>query len=313
MKGIFAHRSVFFQSGVLLTTLLIGYFIASFLMVALFSLLGSPLTLPVMEQPVSLLLLTQFISAVCMFLFPAIGTAWLCSEEPYEFLYVKSFHIDIRLLLLVAVSMFLISPTVSITGYLNSLITFPEWMSPVEEWMKSTEELASQLTYKMLSQKGILALLANLMVVAIAAGITEEFFFRGALFSILRKSIRNHHVVIWTVAIIFSLFHFQFYGFIPRILLGAYMGYLLYWTKNIWVPVFAHFLNNGMAVIGMSNNSLQENAFFAETLPAEDLTWFSIVAVVCLIVFFFCVRMIRQIRQVDQQENISQNNSEVGE
>lgn len=294
MKGIFTNRSVFFQLGVLFTTLLIGYLIASVLTIVLFQLLGSPLTMPVMEQPVSALLLTQFISAICMFLFPAISTAWLCSEHPEQFLYIKPFHIDIRLLLLVTLSMFLISPTVSITGYFNSLITFPEWMSPLEEWMKSTEELAAGLTNKLLSQKGILALLANLMVVAIAAGITEEFFFRGALFSILRKSICNHHVVIWAVAIIFSLFHFQFYGFIPRVILGAYLGYLLYWTKNIWIPVFAHFLNNAMAVIGMSDSALKDNAFFAETVPTEDLTWFSVVAVVCLVIFFFCVRMIRK-------------------
>ncbi|MDR2921422.1 MAG: CPBP family intramembrane metalloprotease [Tannerella sp.] len=304
MKGIFAHRSVFFQLGVLFTALLIGYLIASVLTIILFQLLGSPLTMPMMEQPVSALLLTQFISAVCIFLFPAISTAWLCSEQPEQFLYIKSFHVDIRLLLLVALSMFLISPTVSITGYFNSLITFPEWMSPLEEWMKSTEEMATELTQKMLSQKGILALLANLMVVAIAAGITEEFFFRGALFSILRKSIHNHHVVIWTVAIVFSLFHFQFYGFIPRVILGAYLGYLLYWTKNIWIPVFAHFLNNAMAVIGMSDSALKDNVFFAETVPTEDLTWFSVVAVVCLVVFFFCVRMIRQI--INRQEKALQ-------
>lgn len=295
MKGLFAHRPVLFQLGILVAIFFIGYFFASIFTMVFFLLSGSPLTIPIMEQPVPVLLAAQFISAICMFLFPAICTAWLCSEQPYSFLHVKSFHIDIRLLLLVTFSMFLISPTISLTGYLNSLITFPEWMAPLEEWMKSTEEMAAGLTNKLLSQKGILALLANLVVVAVAAGITEEFFFRGALFSILRKSIRNHHVLIWTVAFIFSAIHFQFYGFIPRMLLGAYLGYLLYWTKNIWVPVFAHFLNNAAAVIGMSDSSLKDNAFFAETVPAEDLTWFSIVAIVCLIVFFFCVRMIRQI------------------
>lgn len=294
MKGIFAHRSVFFQSGILVATFFIGYFFASIFTMVFFLLSGSPLTIPIMEQPVPVLLAAQFISAICMFLFPAICTAWLCSEQPYSFLHVKSFHIDIRLLLLVTFSMFLISPTISLTGYLNSLITFPEWMAPLEEWMRSTEEMAAGLTNKLLSQKGVLALSANLVVVAVAAGITEEFFFRGALFSILRKSIRNHHILIWTVAFIFSAMHFQFYGFIPRMLLGAYLGYLLYWTKNIWVPVFAHFLNNAAAVIGMSDSSLKDNAFFAETVPTEDLTWFSIVAIVCLIVFFFCVRMIRK-------------------
>ena len=50
----------------------------------------------------------------------------------------------------------------------------------------------------------------------------------------------------------------QFFGFLPRMLLGAYFGYLLYWTRNIWIPVFAHFVNNAIAVISMSDAKLKE-------------------------------------------------------
>jgi len=32
-------------------------------------------------------------------------------------------------------------------------------------------------------------------------------------------------------------------------MLGVLFGYLYYWTGSLWVPVFAHFLNNGAAVI----------------------------------------------------------------
>lgn len=295
MKGIFAHRSVFFQLGILVVTMLIGYFIASVLTMLLFLFSGSALTVPVMEQPISDLLISQFISAVCMFLFPAIGTAWLCSDRPVLFLRIQSFHIDFRILLLVIFTMFLISPAISLTGYFNSQITLPEWLDPLEEWMKSAEELATALVNKMLSQEGVFALIINLIVIAVGAGVTEEFFFRGALFGILRKSIRNHHVVIWIVAIIFSLIHFQFYGFIPRMLLGAYLGYLVYWTKNIWVPVFAHFLNNAVAVVGMSDPSLKNHVFFADTIPEKDVVWFSVVALITLVIFFICAKMIRQI------------------
>jgi len=295
MKGIFSDRSVSFQLGILFTTFLIGYFIASILTIPLIR-LGSGTIFPakMLELPVSILLAVQFISAICTFLLPAVCTAWLCSKQPSSFLYLKSFRIDIRLLLLVTLSMFLISPTVSLTAYLNSLVRFPEWMAPFEEWIKTTEESAAELTNKMLSQKGILAFCMNLLVVAIATAITEEFLFRGTLFSILQRKITNHHLVIWIVAILFSAIHFQFYGFIPRMLLGAYLGYLVYWTKNIWIPVFAHFINNAVAIIGISNDSLKENTFFAETIPAKDLAWFSITAIVCLILFFICAGRIKK-------------------
>ena len=81
----------------------------------------------------------------------------------------------------------------------------------------------------------------------------------------------NPHTIIWIAAILFSAFHLQFYGFLPRMILGAYFGYLLYWSKSIWIPVFAHFVNNAFAVIGMSDSRLKDNEFVTGDIPAEHL------------------------------------------
>ena len=48
---------------------------------------------------------------------------------------------------------------------------------------------------------------------------------------------------------IFSAIHFQFSGFIPRLLLGAYLGYLFYWSRSLWLPVLAHFLHNALSLL----------------------------------------------------------------
>ncbi|MDR0349263.1 MAG: CPBP family intramembrane metalloprotease, partial [Tannerella sp.] len=294
MKGIFARRSVIFQSGVLLTAVLIGYFAATIFTIPLLLLHTGGKTVPVNEQPVSMLSAIQLIAAVCIFLLPAVGTAWLCSERPRLFLHISPSHRNSKLLLPVACTLLLFAPTISLTSYLNSLLTFPEWMAPVEQWMKAMEAAAAELTHRMLSQKGILALGSNLIVIAVVAGVTEEFIFRGTLFSILQKAIKNHHIVIWVVAILFSAIHFQFYGFIPRMLLGAYLGYLLYWTQNIRIPVFAHILHNAIAVVGMSTDSFKDHVFFAETIPAEDLVWFSAVALISFIFFIAGTAWIRK-------------------
>jgi membrane protease YdiL (CAAX protease family) len=108
------------------------------------------------------------------------------------------------------------------------------------------------------------------------------------------QKINNHHVVIWIVAILFSAIHLQFYGFVPRMILGAYLGYLVYWTKNIWVPVFAHFFHNAVAFIGMSSDSLKDNAFFADEIAPEDIRWLSITACICLIAFIYCIIIVRK-------------------
>ena len=160
--------------------------------------------------------------------------------------------------------------------------------------MKAQEALAEQLTNLLLSGDGLMNLLANLLVVAVMAGITEEFLFRGALQRIIGKWTSNHHIVIWTAAIIFSAFHMQFYGFLPRVLLGAYFGYLLYWSRNIWIPVFAHFVNNAFAVISMSDDRLKENEFITGDISDTYLLPYSALAIVTLLLFYLCTQQIRK-------------------
>ena len=62
---------------------------------------------------------------------------------------------------------------------------------------------------------------------------------------------KNIHVAIWVAGFIFAAIHFQFYGILPRMMLGVVFGYLYYWTGNIWVPIFAHIFNNGLAIVVM--------------------------------------------------------------
>ncbi|MDR1600858.1 MAG: CPBP family intramembrane metalloprotease [Tannerella sp.] len=291
IKGIFAGRSVLFQFGVLFVLALTGFFVAStasFVLVVVLNAAGMD------TDSVAYMQCTQLLVSVFVFLFPAIAAAWLCSEQPAAFLNLRRIP-DVRLSGWIVMATFLISPTISLAGYFNMQMQLPEFMAPLERLMREMEDAAMEVVAKMMRERGFLSLLVNLTVIAVAAGICEEFLFRGAILSILRRKIRNPHVAIWIVAVIFSTIHFQFYGFVPRMLLGAFLGYLLYWTKSIWPPVLAHFLNNAAAVTGMSSDALKDNAFFAEELPADDLGWFSVVAAVTLIAFFGCMRMIWRI------------------
>ena len=148
----------------------------------------------------------------------------------------------------------------------------------------------------MLAGRGIITLFFNLIVIAVAAGITEEFLFRGALQRIIEKWTYNHHIIIWSAAIIFSTFHMQFFGFLPRMLLGAYFGYLLYWTRNIWIPVFAHFVNNAIAVISMSDAKLKDNEFITGDISTQNFLPYTIVAIVALFFFVRCCQKLKIIR-----------------
>jgi membrane protease YdiL (CAAX protease family) len=79
----------------------------------------------------------------------------------------------------------------------------------------------------------------------------EETFFRAGLLGGMINSRMNKHIAVWLSAFIFSFIHFQFLGFMPRFILGAFLGYCFIYTKSIWTSITFHFINNFAAVMIM--------------------------------------------------------------
>lgn len=284
IKGLYRQKPVWFQVFVLLILVLAGTIAANIIGLGSFFLCyGFSADI---YKHIDFLRFYQFLSALGTFLLPSIGAAWLFGDNNKQYLFIGKIP-SLKMLLSALAAFLLLLPAINITEIINSQITFPEFMSPVEQWMKSREESALRLTSLFLSQEGLASLLANIFVIAIIAGVGEEFFFRGVLQSIIGKWSPNPHLTIWIVAILFSAIHFQFYGFIPRMLLGAFFGYLLLWSRNMWVPVFIHFINNAFAVLVFSINPLKDNTFMAEGMNDEKFIPYTILAVVFAL--FFCL------------------------
>jgi membrane protease YdiL (CAAX protease family) len=132
---------------------------------------------------------------------------------------------------------------------LNGAIRFPGFLSGVEEWMKAKEQEAEVLTEAFLSSTSTGGVLFNLLMIAAIAALGEELIFRGILIRIFHEWTRNVHLAVIIPAFVFSALHLQFYGFLPRFLLGVFLGYLFVWSGSLRVPVLVHFLNNAFAVI----------------------------------------------------------------
>ena len=160
----------------------------------------------------------------------------------------------ILLILIFAVS----TPALSAIIEWNANIKFPEFLSSIENWMREQENSTTETTSKLLAGKGTDILLANLLTMALIPAICEELLFRGVVLSWLRSSLKNIHLVVFLSAFIFSAFHVQFFGFVPRLLLGLYLGYILIWSGSMWSSIIAHFINNAMAVIAayLYNNQI---------------------------------------------------------
>ena len=120
-------------------------------------------------------------------------------------------------------------------------------MQGVEQWMRSLEDQAMDTTMLLLTGDSLVHLLMNLLVVAgwpllgrVSSGGTQQF---------LQEKYRNGHAAVWISALIFSVVHFQFYGFFPRLVLGALLGYLFLYTRNLWIPILVHFINNASVIV----------------------------------------------------------------
>ncbi|OEK05843.1 CPBP family intramembrane glutamic endopeptidase [Roseivirga misakiensis] len=142
----------------------------------------------------------------------------------------------------------------------NANIKFPEFMSGFEDWARDLEDQLAESTEKFTNFQNFTQFLFGFVVIAILPGIGEELLFRGVLQNSLHRWTKNAHVAIWVSAFIFGAIHLQFYGLVPRMLLGAVFGYLYFWSGNIWYPIISHIANNGFAVIAVYYSQVDDTA-----------------------------------------------------
>ncbi|WP_321369534.1 CPBP family intramembrane glutamic endopeptidase [uncultured Draconibacterium sp.] len=202
------------------------------------------------QNIISLYKFIQVVQAIGFFIVPPFILGYLFHGKSNEYLFLnKSFNS--QSIILVVVMMFFAAPFINLIGELNSNMSFPNWLSGVEDWMRNAEENAAEITDAFLNVKTIGGLAFNVFMVALLPALGEELLFRGVIQKIFSKMTHSHHWGIWISAILFSALHMQFYGFVPRVLLGALFGYLLVWSGSMWLPIIAHFLNNAIAVIAI--------------------------------------------------------------
>lgn len=242
IKGLFAGSSNWVK---LLVTLLIPLFLlclTSVIWALIIEAAGVDVTSLNVERVV------QFISSVITFIVGGVSVAYLIFENPKEELMMSSWGGGKNYLYGI-IALLALLPIVGVLNEWNQGISFPDALAPLEQWMREAEDAAAELQERFLSGTSYLDLIINIVIMAITPAICEELLFRGVLQNQLEKWFKNAHIAVWVAAIIFSAIHFQFYGFLPRMVLGAALGYLLVYGKSLWLPIVAHCVNNSLAVI----------------------------------------------------------------
>ena len=196
----------------------------------------------------SALKLIQTLSSIGTFVIPPLVLAFLFSQRPSEYLSLNK-GISAADVLLVLTAMFASVPLINYLVELNGKMSLPSFLDWLEEWMQKNETLAAEVTEKFLDVNSVSQLLLNVFIVALIPAIGEELLFRGVVQKIFTELFKSPGAAILVTSILFSALHFQFYGFLPRMLLGILLGYMLVWSGSLWLPMVAHFINNAAGVI----------------------------------------------------------------
>ena len=299
LSGFFEDKSLYRKFLIVVSLVLFSTLVFSMLGALLtdaifgINIIKDPSSLGNLSDPLVLdaLKLMQLISTgIGMFLVPSLLVAWLFSKKPAE--YLNLHRLNPSHVPLVIVVMFVAVPAINLMLVWNQQLQLPPGLSGLEAWMKESEDSAMQITEALLNMHSTGDMLYNLLIIALLPALGEELLFRGILQRLFGELFRNMHWAIIVTSVIFSAIHMQFYGFLPRMMLGILFGYLLYWTSSLWVPMLAHFINNGAAVFIAWIASKNDLPFDQDTIGTLEGEW--ILVAITITILTVCLYQIQR-------------------
>ncbi len=231
----------------------------------------------------NLLKFAQAIGVILIFILPAVLFALLWTKQKIHYLGLTT-QPALSTAIIAGAGMLLAMPMINWLAEMNSQMHLPAALSGIETWMKNSEAAAAQITEAFTKGTSVGVLIINLIVIAFMAALSEELFFRGILQKVLIECTRNKHVAVWIGAALFSAFHMQFYGFVPRMLMGGYLGYMFLWSGSLWPGIIAHFINNGVAVFLVWLSNRGTISVDADKIGVENNEWVYVIMSAVMVV-----------------------------
>ena len=252
LKGIYKEKTegqkLFFFVLIIFISSIVG-FLSSAIITTDTEILRYDLTNP---DNIFLIKLMQLIISVFIFIVPPLLLSYFEGGNLLNNLNLRKKIKRQNVLLIILIMLFSqILVAVSMQWNLQIINSLKSFIPSVVESMKLMEENAKIITDAFLKMGNASDLLFNLFLIAFIPAIGEEMVFRGVLQKKLHSILQSPHLAIFVSSFIFSAIHMQFFGFLPRFILGIILGYLFYYSKNLWMPIIAHFINNALAVLIM--------------------------------------------------------------
>jgi len=188
----------------------------------------------------------QMLTTIIGFLLPALIFS---KQKDHPIRKYSNAHLGFNplFLLLIPALIYTFYPIINVSFFVNKIM-------PWNDLMKSSQSEYKILIDALVANNSLHVLILNLITIAILPAICEEWIFRGTFQKLLSEKL-NIHLAVFIASVFFSLIHMEFSGFLPRIILGMFLGYLFYYSGSLWINIFAHAVNNASQVVFMYLNS----------------------------------------------------------
>jgi membrane protease YdiL (CAAX protease family) len=253
--------------------------------ISLLMIVGIDETMSLFSESLGFLRFSQIIQSIMIFIVPALFAAYLFSKKPMNLLGFNNPKIPLFLL---ALAMFFIAqPMISWLANINNNISLPEFLNSFEYKMRAMENDNNNLVFRFLDTSQPSVILINIFMIVIIPAFGEELFFRGSIQPLFGKMFNNRHLAVWVTAFIFAAIHLQFFTFLPRFILGALLGYLFLYGKNIWYSITGHLINNLISISVFYYYRHYHPDVNPMNPNTDDFGWLMITASIVLITVLF--------------------------
>lgn len=228
----------------------------------------------------------SLVQGLFVFIFPTILTWMMTSLRPWHMMGMDR-SLSLKSLGWTLALYVIAYPAMAQIIYYNADISFPDSMKGLEQTLRDWENAGADATAAIMSTTTVGGLIVNVLIVGLFTGLAEEMFFRAGIQRMMMTSRISPTVAIWSAAAIFSFVHFQFFGFVPRLLLGAMFGYVYWRTRSIWAPALLHGINNSIVVVTEWLNRRNGTSFDFEQYitNTSGIPWWFILSTLLTILF----------------------------
>ncbi|MDD2797947.1 MAG: CPBP family intramembrane metalloprotease [Bacteroidales bacterium] len=227
-----------------------------------------------------------FVNFPITFLLPALYISWRYHpDRPARFTKINK-AIPLKFVFIAILAFLVSQPGLNLIGDWNKGINLPDSLNRLMQWITQKEAEAEAMSKMMIETHSTGIMLLNVLVIAILPGFCEEVLFRGVVQPIFADWLKSKHAAVWVTAFVFSFIHFQFLGFVPRLLLGAMLGYLVMYSGSLWTSILAHSLNNAFIVVLSYLQFNKISCLDIDSLGYHNTIWLGTLSIAITLYFF---------------------------